>query len=166
MLFEQQFAVFWWLENWVKLLKVLEVNLIKCRTAEVFKASKSWVKPGFRIFEIINDFVFLLHLKSVIFCRLLNDVSEILHLLFIEGICATAFFKYIIEIPPKFFTNLHLSLEHHFQVSRNSNFVNYAHTEVLHIRGGTFSRSRYALKIKRITYHHVPWVVALASRLH
>ena len=66
------------------------------------------------------------------FGRFLYDIAQILHLFFIERVCAFSLLQYVIEVPPKFFTNLHLGLEHHFEVERDSNFVRYIN--VTHIK--------------------------------
>ena len=91
MLLQQKLAVFSRLEDRVKLLEVLEVDLVEGWSARASQTSKRPIKPSFRILQIINDLIFLFHLETVVFCGFLNNISQILHLFFIEGVSTFAF---------------------------------------------------------------------------
>ena len=107
----------------MQLLKVFEVDFIEGGPAEIFDTAEGLVQPRLTVLEVVNDFTFLFHLESVIFCRFLNYVAQILHLLFIERVCTSSLLQYVVKVPPKFFTNLHLSLKHHLEICWDTNLV-------------------------------------------
>ena len=84
----------------MELLEVFEVDLVQGWATRILQASERGVKPRLRVFKVVNDFVFLFHLQSVIFRCFLDDIFQVLHLLSIKGVSAFAFLQYVIEVPP------------------------------------------------------------------
>ena len=110
MLLQELFTVLGRAKDRVQLLKVFEVDLVEGGSAVLLKLAECVVEPSFRVLQIIYDFIFLFHLESVVFSCFLHNISQICHLFFIKGVGAFALLQYVVEVPPKFFTNLHLGL--------------------------------------------------------
>ena len=110
MLLQELFTVLGRAKDRVQLLKVFEVDLVEGGSAVLLKLAECVVEPSFRVLQIIYDFIFLFHLESVVFSCFLHNISQICHLFFIKGVGALALLQYVVEVPPKFFTNLHLGL--------------------------------------------------------
>lgn len=61
----------------------------------------------------------------MVLCGFVYNFTQIVHLFFIKRVRPLSFLEDVVEVPPQFFTNLHLSLQEELEVSRDLDLVIY-----------------------------------------